>query len=1056
MKPALSFQTDTLKSFFLRVPFFALLCGMSAQFISCSPDKSGGPGGEAGNTKGLHVPEGFVIEPATTPGLVSYPMFATLDHQGRLFVIESSGKTTSTEDVLRNPTFKILLLEDVDGDGVYDRRNVYADKIPYPMGGTFYRGSFYTAAPPDLLRFTDTDADGQADKREVLLTGWTLNHNAATLSGPFFGPDGWMYMCDARRGFNITTKEGTQLKGKGARIWRCRPDGTGLESLSGGGFDNSIELIFMPGGETIGTITYFIDPQDGFRDALIHWVEGGVYPKPFPVIEADKLKLTGPLMPPMTKFARVSPAGLMRYRSTSFGDEFHGNLFSAQFNTGRIMRHVISADGATFRTEDEVFMSTDSADVHPTDVLEDGDGSLLVVNTGGWFIAGCPLSVVAKQEIHGDIFRIRKANARRAKDPWGRSLDFENLPVLELSKLMDDSRIFVRENAAEHLIAKGDEATDAFNTLLTASENEETRSAAVFALARIGTGEATKNVLSALEDRSAIVRTAAIRVLGMNKETNAVGQLTDLLKDHSPAVRRQAATALGQAGDFHAIPALLEAAADSGDRFMQHAITFSLITFGQTKPLVAALEHPNPKVRNTALIALDQIDGSQLKKQDLIPFITSENKQLQHTGLWVLAHHRDWADVVVMHIGGNLKNKLASEEEKIFSDLLVTFSPDLQVQNFVAAALASPAKVEAEKIFLLNVMRQYPAQDLPQKWVSQLGHLLKGKNALMRAEVLELIQSRSIPSLNNELDEFISNAEYSNAFRLKALNARIMSQPKLSGTEFNMLVTFTEPGHDAPLRQSAVRILTQAELDDAQLLTLAKETLPEADVFLLPGLVKAFEGNDNEDVARALLESLPVSTDRLDYLSVEDLNRLIKDFSPSVKESAAPIMKTLQTRQATRLSALEKVEATLRPGDVAEGRKLFFGKALCSTCHSIVGQGQTFGPDLTNVGEIRSRHDILEAIVYPSASFAREYETSRIVAGSATYIGIIKEQLGETMVMETGPGVQVRVSQKQITAIEPQDVSLMPPGLHQQLGTQELSNLMAYLTSLPDGMGHLK
>jgi len=183
------------------------------------------------------VPEGFVVEQAVPPGMVSYPMFATFDNDGRLFVIESSGKTTSTEDVLENPTFKILLLEDEDGDGVFDKRSDFADRIPYPMGGTFYQGSFYATAPPDILRLTDTDRDGVADKREVILTGWTLSHNAATLSGPFQGPDGWMYMCDARRGFNIKTKEGTQLTGKGARIWRCRPDGSGLEWVSGGGFD---------------------------------------------------------------------------------------------------------------------------------------------------------------------------------------------------------------------------------------------------------------------------------------------------------------------------------------------------------------------------------------------------------------------------------------------------------------------------------------------------------------------------------------------------------------------------------------------------------------------------------------------------------------------------------------------------------------------------------------------------------------------------------------------------------------------------------------------------
>src|SRR5690606_34377239 len=200
-------------------------------------------------------------------------------------------------------------------------------------------GSLYIAAPPNLERLTDTDGDGIADEREVILTGWTLNVNAATLSGPFIGPDGWLYMADARRGFEIETKEGEILKGAGTRIWRCLPDGSRLESYSGGGFDNAIEIAFTPSGETIGTMTYFTDPQDGQRDALMHWVEGGVYPKPHKVIEDDQLKLTGELMPTMSKFPRVAPSGLMRFRGPAFGDDYEGNLFSAQFNTGRIMRH---------------------------------------------------------------------------------------------------------------------------------------------------------------------------------------------------------------------------------------------------------------------------------------------------------------------------------------------------------------------------------------------------------------------------------------------------------------------------------------------------------------------------------------------------------------------------------------------------------------------------------------------------------------------------------------------------------------------------------------------
>lgn len=167
-------------------------------------------------------------------------------------------------------------------------------------------------------------------------------------------------------------------------------------------------------------------------------------------------------------------------------------------------------------------------------------------------------------------------------------------------------------------------------------------------------------------------------------------------------------------------------------------------------------------------------------------------------------------------------------------------------------------------------------------------------------------------------------------------------------------------------------------------------------------------------------------------------------------------MTKLEARQASRLAELQKMESSLDDGDVGEGRKLFFGKALCSSCHAVSGNGAKFGPDLTNIGEIRSGHDILEAILYPGASFAREYETTKVSTSESSYTGIVKQQLPEALVLETAPGNIVRVSQGDITSIEAANISMMPPGLHQQLSSQEMSDLMAYLTTLPDGLGHLK
>src|SRR5690606_7948756 len=95
----------------------------------------------------------------------------------------------------------------------------------------------------------------------------------------------------------------------------------------------------------------------------------------------------------------------------------------------------------------------------------------------------------------------------------------------------------------------------------------------------------------------------------------------------------------------------------------------------------------------------------------------------------------------------------------------------------------------------------------------------------------------------------------------------------------------------------------------------------------------------------------------------------------------------------------------------------FFGKGTCFTCHAVGKEGSDFGPDLTNIGEIRSTHDLLEAIVFPSVSFAREYETYEIRTSDKTFTGIIRQQFRDAVLIATGPGQEVRIPREDILSI---------------------------------------
>jgi putative membrane-bound dehydrogenase-like protein len=993
----------------------------------------------------IHVPAGFTVERVAGPNLAAYAMMGTIDDRGRLFLCESSGNTVQTQQMAARPDYRIRMLEDLNGDGVYDRSTVFATKLTLPAGAVWYRGSLYVAAPPDLLRLEDDNGDGVADRREVVVTGWNLSSNAASLHGPFLGPDGWLYLTDGRHGFHIKTKDGKTFQGMAARIWRVRPDGTGLEWVSGGGFDNPVELIFTPPGEIIGTMTYFTDPRDGQRDALLHFVEGGVYPKWFPVV--SEFKRTGDLMPVMTKFPRIAPAGLLRYRGAGFGREYEGNLFSAQFNPHRVQRHRLFREGATFRTEDEDFLTSSDPDFHPTDVIEDADGSLLVVDTGAWFIHGCPISRIARPQIKGGIYRIRKTGAPVVRDPYGKEIQLEAVPPAELARMLEDPRPAVQDRALDLLVQAGEAAVGPLAALRESSRPAEIRCAAVFALSRIGTAAAEEAVRAALSDPDFQVRTAAARSVGMAKDRAAVERLMAMARRDEPAARRQAASALGQIGDSRAVPALLAAAADAGDRFIEHAVIYSLIGLADRRTTLEALRSPQPRVRKAALIALDQMDATPLERRHLGPFLTDPDKELRGAALWVVSHHPDWAGEVLKFLRARLgAPELPADEAAGVQETLLAFCSDAGVQEIVAGALGAKSSSPERQLFLLDTMDRCKMKEFPAVWVQQLGRQLDAPDVRVQLRAVALIRSRAIAALDGALEQIAENGAAAEELRMAALGALAARRPKISPADFAFLAARLDPKVDASSRFAAAEVLGRSDLSSQQRLILAQRYLPQADPLVMPSLLQAFRNAKSEDVGMAFVSGLLKSSSQIGEAG-KQIQETLKAFPPSVQRAARPLLARIEEEERSRMERLQKLEPLLTAGgDAGRGRQIFFGRKVgCSRCHTIGSEGGHVGPDLTGVGAIRSGHDLLEAIVFPGASFVPGYEVYRVETATDTLTGLIVQRTPEYITLLTGPDGQERIPRNKILAIKPSNVSLMPDGFDEALSQAELADLLAFL-----------
>ena len=162
-----------------------------------------------------------------------------------------------------------------------------------------------------------------------------------------------------------------------------------------------------------------------------------------------------------------------------------GNLFSAQHNARKIGRHVLSGQGSTFRSDDFDFVWSDDPDFHPSDVLEDADGSLLVLDTGGWYVQHCPTGKIRGSHAPGGIYRARFSGAKPANDRWGLKVEWQKLPVEDLCRRLSDPRPPVRERAQEALALRGEGSILPLASLLKTKGKSIALEHAVWALAAV-------------------------------------------------------------------------------------------------------------------------------------------------------------------------------------------------------------------------------------------------------------------------------------------------------------------------------------------------------------------------------------------------------------------------------------------------------------------------------------------------------------------------------------------------------------------------------------------
>ncbi len=997
------------------------------------------------------VPEGFEISLAAAPPLVEYPTLACFDDQGRLYVSEGANINDPYDVLAKTLPRSIRRLEDTDGDGVFDRSTVFADKMTFPYGGVWHDGALYVASDPTLWRLEDTDGDGVADMREVVITGFESGGHASCMKGGFLGPDGWIYFCGGNEGagYDLKDRSGTRLHEPHAApcVFRIRPDGTGLEFFANGAA-GVYDLTFDPSGDLFGVVTILHYPRG---DGLMHWVYGA-YQSSCP--RSSFARLTGDLLPALHEWPQSSPSGAVLYQSGAFGKEYRGNIFAAHFGTHVVTRNVIHREGATWRMDQEDnFVQSDNLNFRFTDVLEDADGSLLVVNTGGWFRIGCPTSEVDEGDLRGAIYRVRKKDQHQLADPRGLKIGWKQLTDAELAKLLGDQRFVVRERATAEFALRGPASVPALRSALH-SESSELRLNAVWALTRIDHAEARAAVRESLSDPELTNMLAALHSVGIWRDQAAFDRLVELLKSNEPAIRREAATSLGRLGNSACVPALLEPLATTSDRYLEQALIFAMIEIDAREPVLAGLHGSNPKIQRGTLIALDQMSHGALTEVDVAPLLRSEDLPLQKAALDVVARHAGWTKGVAEFLNERLTGPaLSPEQGELVSAALHSAIGDRSVQQLVGAMLENANSPTDSQLLLLEAIGRSRLKKLPSAWRKPLEECLLAHDEAISHQAVDTVALFARGNFTEQLASLGLDANRPMPVRIAAAVAAVTANPSPPDDrvlEF-LLSRCASQDTEVVSRLSIAQALGSARLTPAQLKRMT-ETVKVVGPLELPSLLKAYEDSAEPAAGAELFAALEQSPG-LGSLSAGRVQRLIDRYPKPLRASAAGVLKQFGAATESQAARMKELEFALSGGDATRGHDLFMGKAACSQCHRVNKQGANIGPDLSRIGEIRTRRDFLESIAFPSATFARGYEPVTVIVSGRTYTGILRGESAKEVVLMTLGRSETTLPRDEIEEILPCSVSIMPQGLDRNLTADELQDLVAFLSSLKTNKG---
>jgi putative heme-binding domain-containing protein len=299
---------------------------------------------------------------------------------------------------------------------------------------------------------------------------------------------------------------------------------------------------------------------------------------------------------------------------------------------------------------------------------------------------------------------------------------------------------------------------------------------------------------------------------------------------------------------------------------------------------------------------------------------------------------------------------------------------------------------------------------------------------------------------DQELLALSADAKQPISLRLRALAT--MGSVKLDAATLELLSAAVLESGSAAARIQAAQMLARGS--DAGLLhSKMQQLLAKAGPVELRELLPIIKAQKSEAAARPLVEAL-AKNPAVAAMQESIYRTLLSSFPPALFEQVLlpALTKASAASEAKRRRLPELAQRAAR-ADAAAGKTHFLqGKGSCMACHQIGDKGRAIGPNLSAIGAIRTERDLLESILFPSHTLARDYEAHALETRRVSLVGVIRSHTAEGLILADAAGVEHALAHQDILSDTLLPTSLMPMGLDQTMPEQELLELVAYLRSL--------